>query len=112
LKKKKQCAIIITYFKSKAILALVKNSISKFLRYQIINSNLSLLIKKKSRKGVLHIEKYEFTYEDYLNYYDSLYCHISEESLCVQEESTPYTLDENKKKTGDKKHIYMKKLKK
>ena len=61
---------------------------------------------------MLHIEKYEFTYEDYLNYYDSLYCHISEESLCVQEESTPYTLDENKKKTGDKKHIYMKKLKK
>ena len=53
---------------------------------------------------MLHIEKYEFTYEDYLNYYDSLYCNTSEEILCVQEESTPYTLDENKKKTGDKKH--------
>ena len=53
---------------------------------------------------MLRIEKYEFTYEDYLNYYDSLYCHTSEEILCVQEESTPYILYENKKKTGDKKH--------
>ena len=61
---------------------------------------------------MLRIEKCEFTYKDYLNYCDSLYCHISKNFLCVQEESTPYTLDENKKKTGDKKHIYMKKLKK
>lgn len=53
---------------------------------------------------MLSIEKYEFTYEDYLNYCDSLYCHTSEEILCVQEESTPYTTDENKKKTEDKKH--------
>lgn len=53
---------------------------------------------------MLLIEKYEFTYEDYLNYYDSLYCHTPEEILCVQEECTPYTLDENNKKTRDKKH--------
>lgn len=53
---------------------------------------------------MLRIEKYEFTYEDYLNYYDSLYCHTSEEILCVQEESVPYTIEGNNKKTGDKKH--------
>ena len=53
---------------------------------------------------MLCIKKYEFTYEDYLNYYDSLYCRASEALLCVREESTPYTLDKNKQKTGDKKH--------
>ena len=39
-----------------------------------------------------------------MNYCDSLYCHASKETLCVKEESVPYTTDENKKKTGDKKH--------
>lgn len=54
---------------------------------------------------MVFIEKYEFTYEDYLNYCDSLYCHASEEILCVQEESTPYTSNEQyEKKTRDKKH--------
>lgn len=53
---------------------------------------------------MLRIEKYKFTYEDYLNYHDSLYCHTSEELFCVREESTTYTSDEKNKKTRDKKH--------
>ena len=53
---------------------------------------------------MLRIEKYEFTYEDYLNYCDSLYCHASKEILFVGEENIPYMTDDNKKKTGDKKH--------
>lgn len=53
---------------------------------------------------MLLIEKYEFTYEDFLNYCDSLYCYASKEIFGVQEESSPYILDENKKKTGDKRH--------
>ena len=53
---------------------------------------------------MIFIGKYEFTYEDYLNYCDSLYCHASKEYLCIAEESVPYTADENSKKTGDKKH--------
>ncbi|MBQ2835599.1 MAG: Rpn family recombination-promoting nuclease/putative transposase [Clostridia bacterium] len=50
------------------------------------------------------IEKYEFTYEDYLNYCDSLYCYDSKDTLCAKEESVAYTTEESKKKTGDKKH--------
>lgn len=53
---------------------------------------------------MLLIEEYEFTYEDYLNYYDSFYYHTSKDSLCVKEESVEYKTDENRKKTGDKKH--------
>ena len=53
---------------------------------------------------MLLIEKYEFTYVDYLNYYNSLYCYASKHVLCVKEENIAYTTDENKKKTGDKKH--------
>lgn len=54
---------------------------------------------------MIFIGKYEFTYEDYLNYCDSLYCRESKGILYVQEENIHYTLDEkDEKKTGDKKH--------
>lgn len=54
---------------------------------------------------MVFIEKYEFTYEDYLNYCDSLYCRESDGFFGVREDSTPYNLDEKyEKKTGDKKH--------
>ena len=53
---------------------------------------------------MLLIEKYEFSYEDYLNYCGSLYCHTTKEILCVRENDIPYITEENKKKTGDKKH--------
>lgn len=35
---------------------------------------------------MLLIEKYEFTYEDFLNYCDSLYCYASKEIFCVRED--------------------------
>lgn len=54
---------------------------------------------------MIFIGKYEFTYEDYLNYCDSLYCHEPKEILCVRENNTQYTLEKkDEKKTGDKKH--------
>jgi len=54
---------------------------------------------------VLRIEKYEFTYDDYLNYCDSLYCHKQEDFLCVREEDILYNFDEDMdKKTRDKKN--------
>lgn len=49
------------------------------------------------------IERYEFTYQDYLNYCDSFYCHEEEEEyLCVAESETEYIYDEET--TKDKKH--------
>ena len=51
------------------------------------------------------IERYEFTYEDYLNYYDSLYCDASKVFFCVHEDCENYTSEEKyERKTGDKKH--------
>lgn len=55
---------------------------------------------------MVFIEKHEFTYQDYLNYCNSLdFFSVSKKHLCVQEENVEYTLEEEKnKKTGDKKH--------
>ena len=39
-----------------------------------------------------------------MNYCGSLYCHTTKEILCVRENDIPYITEENKKKTGDKKH--------
>lgn len=65
--------------------------------------------KKLNRKGVVVIDRFEFTYQDYLRY---RYYYSTEETidelLCVAEESAEYVLGENEikyeKKTGDKKH--------
>ena len=54
---------------------------------------------------MIFIVKYEFTYQDYLNYYNSLCCYEFGEVLCVREDDEPYNLDEKAdKKTRDKKH--------
>lgn len=53
------------------------------------------------------IEKYEFTYQDYLNYSDSFYCHETEEEyLCLAEPDVEYNYNEEiqKENDGDKKH--------
>lgn len=54
------------------------------------------------------IEKFEFTYQDYLNYCDSFYYPVTEEEeeyLSVEEPDIEYTFDEEQEKNaGDKKH--------
>ena len=51
---------------------------------------------------MIFIERFEFTYQDYLNYCDSFYFHDAvEEFLCVAEDEAEYTYDESAK---DKKH--------
>lgn len=53
------------------------------------------------------IEKYEFTYQDYLNYCDSFYCHETEEKyLCVAEPEVEYIYNEEMEEedAGNKKH--------
>ena len=56
---------------------------------------------------MVFIEKYEFTYYDYLCYYSSIKS-ISEKFLHVSEDTSEYALEEDErqleKKTGDKKH--------
>ena len=54
---------------------------------------------------MVFIENFEFTYQDYLNYYDSFYSHEEiEPYISVAEESVEYTYDESSNKTKDKKH--------
>lgn len=54
---------------------------------------------------MIFIERYEFTYQDYLNYCNSFCCHDFNETMSFQENSVPYILDEKlNKSTGDKKH--------
>lgn len=55
---------------------------------------------------MVSIEKFEFTYQDYLNYCVNFCYPITEEEyLCVEEGSEEYVYrDEKAEKTGDKKH--------
>ena len=48
------------------------------------------------------IEKYEFTYKDYLNYCDSFCFHELKENFSLKEHSTPYMLEQKSDKKHDK----------
>lgn len=73
------------------------------MRCQTIKINLFLKISENQEKEeVIFIERFEFTYQDYLNYCDSFYFHdMREEFFCVAEDEAEYKYDENAK---DKKH--------
>ena len=60
---------------------------------------MNLLVKKKIKKEVVVIEKFEFTYQDYLSYCDSFYCRETEEEyLSVEEAGGEYIFDEEQEK--------------
>ena len=53
---------------------------------------------------MVFIEKFEFTYQDYLNYCDSFYCHEEKQYLSVAEDTVEYTYYESSNKTKDFKY--------
>ena len=50
---------------------------------------------------MIFIDRFEFTYYDYLKYKDSLYWHGNED-LCLQEETEEYIYEEKRNQKHDK----------